>query len=36
MKRLYNQLFPYTRRCLAAWCWRVQTYQHRCHLHQVP
>lgn len=31
----FNQLRPYERICLRGWCLRAQTYQHRCHLHQV-
>jgi len=34
LKRWFNKTFPYHRVCMRRWCWRWQTNQYRCHLHQ--
>ena len=34
LKLAFNRRFKRWRLCLHAWCWRVQTYQYRCHKHQ--
>lgn len=36
MKRWFNRRWPTHRLCLRPWCWRVQTYDYRCHRHQDP